>query len=104
MKKLSIYVVTAFFLVSFAPFQLSATSKPDPITAIPNRSVQSDRETVLLARLDEINAMDKSNMGRFEKKELRKETRSIKNQLNNGGVYLSVGAIIIIVLLLILLL
>lgn len=41
-----------------------------------------------------------------EKKELRKEVRAIKTTLksSNGGVYLSVGAILIIVLLLILLL
>ncbi len=57
-------------------------------------------------RLEEIKAMDKSEMTRAEKKELRKEVRSIKADLkaSNNGVYLSVGAIIIIILLLILLL
>jgi hypothetical protein len=41
-----------------------------------------------------------------EKKELRKEVRTIKAQLkaSNNGVYLSVGAIIIVILLLILIL
>ena len=50
--------------------------------------------------------MDKSDMSRAEKKELRKEVKEIKTDLKStgNGVYLSVGAIIIIVLLLILLL
>lgn len=60
----------------------------------------------LINRLEEIKAMDKSNMTRSEKKALRKEVRSIKEELKTagGGVYLSIGAIIIIILLLILIL
>ena len=56
-------------------------------------------------RLEEIKAMDKSELSSSEKKELRKEVKSIKSQLRStgNGVYLSVGAIIIIVLLLIIL-
>ena len=50
--------------------------------------------------------MDKSKMSSPEKRQLRKEVRTIKSTLNvlGEGVYLSVGAIIIIILLLILLL
>jgi hypothetical protein len=50
--------------------------------------------------------MDKSQLSKTEKKELRKELRGLKKQANalGGGVYLSVGAIIIIILLLILIL
>jgi hypothetical protein len=60
----------------------------------------------LTLRLDEINAMDKSELKASEKKNLRKEVRSINHNLKTigGGVYLSVGAVIIIVLLLIILL
>ena len=59
-----------------------------------------------LVRLQEIKDMDKENLSRAEKKELRREVKEIKKELKAGtqGVYLSVGAIIIIVLLLILLL
>jgi len=42
-----------------------------------------------------------------EKKELRKEVRSIKSELNelsDGGIYLSAGAVIILIILLIILL
>ena len=60
----------------------------------------------LMHRLEEIKSMDRSNMTRTEKKALRKEVKSIKKELatSGGGVYLSVGAIIIIILLLILIL
>lgn len=57
-------------------------------------------------RVDEIKSMDKSNMSKAEKKALRKELRDMKQEARgiSGGVYLSVGAIIIIILLLILIL
>ena len=50
--------------------------------------------------------MDKTALKSAEKRELRKEVRSIKKEISNlgGGVYISVGAIIIILLLLIILL
>ncbi len=60
----------------------------------------------LLQRLEEIRGMNKSELTRMEKKGLREEVRGIRKEMKSisGGVYLSVGAIIIIVLLLILLL
>ncbi len=60
----------------------------------------------LLNRLNEINAMNKSNLKSSDKKNLRTEVRSIRDQLRarDGGIYLSVGAVIIIVILLIILL
>ncbi len=43
--------------------------------------------------------MDKLELKFFEKRELQKEVNLIKKQLrkNNGGVYLSSGAVIIII-------
>ncbi len=71
-----------------------------PIATVNNRS------TELLTRLNEIKNIDKSNLTRVEKKELRIELRNIKKEMKSSGsgVYLSVGAIIIILLLLIILL
>ena len=56
--------------------------------------------------VDEIRAMDKSTLTRVERKELRKELRTINTELKSTGnsIYLSIGAIIIIILLLILIL
>ncbi|MBT8290917.1 MAG: hypothetical protein KJO93_08770 [Muriicola sp.] len=60
---------------------------------------------VMLNRLEEIKAMDKSDLKRAEKKALRKEVRAIKTQLRTtgNGIYISAGALIIILLLIILL-
>ena len=64
------------------------------------------RAQVLTQRLEEIRGMNKSEMTRLEKKSLRNEVKDIKKEMKvmSGGVYLSVGAIIIVILLLILLL
>jgi hypothetical protein len=57
-------------------------------------------------RVDEIKAMDKSSLSSSERKALRKELRHMQKEAKvmRGGVYLSVGAIIIIILVLILIL
>lgn len=58
------------------------------------------------ARVTEIKEMDKSELTRTERKALRKELREMQKEARavKGGVYLSVGAIIIIILVLILIL
>jgi hypothetical protein len=50
--------------------------------------------------------MDKTKLNASEKKNLRKELKATKNRLKeiSGGVYISVGAVILIVILLIILL
>jgi hypothetical protein len=56
-------------------------------------------------RLEEIKAIDKSTLSKAEKKALRGEVKAIKKEMKEigGGVYLSVGAVILIVLLIVLL-
>lgn len=77
----------------------------DPV-AVTAKDSEAARAKILIERLEEIKAMDKSSLTRVEKKELRKEVRTIKADLKStgNGIYLSIGAIIIIILLLILLL
>lgn len=55
-------------------------------------------------RVDEIKAMDFSTMDKEEKKDVRMELKEMKEEAKRagGGVYISVGAIIIILLILIL--
>ena len=58
-------------------------------------------------RVKEIKAMDKSKMTKEERKALRMELRQMNKEAHSmgyGGVYISVGALIIIILLLILIL
>jgi len=73
---------------------------PSSITSI----AQSE---ALEERLYEISAMDISSLNGPEKIALRSEVKSIKKELqalDNGGLYISVGAAIIIILLLIIIL
>ena len=105
MKKVSFYLMMMVLSLSVVPTQMLAAEKTP--TSIANNPKEVSAEVkVLLNRLDEIKAMDKSSLNSTEKKELRKEVRAIKEELKSSGngVYLSVGAIIIVVLLLILLL
>lgn len=90
----------------FLTFPLSAHANLGSADKLNDTKEVSAEARILINRLEEIKALDKSDMTSTEKKALRKEVRSIKQSLKEvgGGVYLSVGAIIIIVLLLILLL
>lgn len=69
-------------------------------------TTESARAQELMVRLENIKEMDKTEMTRLEKKELRNEVKEMKKEMKaiSGGVYLSIGALIIIILLLILLL
>ena len=68
-------------------------------------AVETAYANALVDRLNEIKEMDMSAMSSSEKNELRKEVRAIeKEQRPSGGVYISVGGVILIILLLILLL
>ncbi|HLA55111.1 MAG TPA: hypothetical protein VK623_03355 [Flavobacterium sp.] len=106
MRKSVFLFMMALMSLTFVPSYANAIPT-DPVTSTTkNDEANAARAKVLLNRLDEIKAMDKSEMSRSEKKALRKEVRAIKGELaaTGNGIYLSIGAIIIIILLLILLL
>jgi len=73
-------------------------------TPVKNEIPKEVRAKQIESRLFEIREMSKTNLSTTEKKELRKEVKSLKKEARKSGIYLSIGAIIIIVLLLILLL
>lgn len=102
MKNPKVLIVLAMILLSTLPVQLKAGPNP---AATPT-TVESAQAQKLLTRLDELKATNKSAMSTMEKLEMRKEVRSINKELKTlgGGVYLSVGAIIIILLLLVIIL
>ena len=63
------------------------------------------RITQMKQRVQEIKAMDKSQLSREDKKALRKELRDMNKEsraMGGGTIYISLGAAIIIVLLIIL--
>jgi hypothetical protein len=77
-----------------------------PSTAPATTSSESANAATWNSRLTEISDMDKSNLTPTEKKDLRKEVRTIKanRKAASGGIYLSAGAIILLAILLVLLL
>lgn len=103
MKKL-IYTLALIFTLGVSSNSVSAATVKDKVELTADQKVQLEKIT---NRVEEIRAMDKSDLSRSERKELRKELKEMKQQaraVGGGGVYLSVGAIIIIILLLILIL
>jgi len=101
MKKITLCFMILLLSLTFQPI-VSNAANPSSALVITNTTEGKD----LLRRLNEINAMDKSNLKSSDKKNLLAEVRSIRENLKakDGGIYLSVGAIIIILLLIIILL
>ncbi len=101
MKKL-IYVALSFFLLIGSVNVASATVKKDqPLT-----EQQQAQLKTLTNRVEEIRNMERSNLTREQKNQLRTELRDMKKQANaisNGGIYLSITAILVIILILLLL-
>ena len=116
MKKFSFSLMALFLLMTIAPANLSASTEPAATTVVSAKAIVNNDVNVMVSRVEAIKVMDKSELTSAEKKELRKELRTIKSNLSasskadltatgtGGGLYLSVGAIIIIILLLIILL
>jgi len=104
MKSVKMYLIAILLILSFAPSSVYAKDKV--VATTEEIKANKEKANTLIARLYEIDAMDKSKLSGPEKKQMRKEVRSIKKTLTEmgEGVYLSVGGIIIIILLLILLL
>ena len=106
MKKKEIYLATAILFLLASPYQSQSKEIIKGTIEQTTATNVTTQDESLLLRLNEINEMDKSELKSSEKRELRKEVRTIKHKLehNHGGIYISVGAAIIIVLLLIILL
>ena len=86
-------------------------SEPAPVTesAATSTTVETKLSTEEMAsltkRVEEIRDMDKSGMTRIEKKELKNELKSTKENIRRSGgyVYIGTGTLILIILLIILL-
>jgi hypothetical protein len=104
MKKSRVLNMALLILTLIFASPLVSSAKTESVTITANTG--AERTEQLVARLEEIKGMDTKKMTRSEKKALRSEVRTIKKELavTGGGIYLSVGALILIALLLILLL
>ena len=109
MKKTTLSLMMIALSLTFLPTTMSAkTTEPTAISSLaPEGKAVPAEVKVMYDRLEEIKNIDKSELTSSDRKALRKEVRAIKTNLKasgHGGVYLSLGAIIIIILLLIILL
>ena len=106
MKKLAVCAMAILMLFAFSPVQLNAATEPAPLATAAPVAIARIESSQLIERLDEIKEMDRSSLNYSQKKELRKEVRSIKSELKQrgDGIYISVGAALIIIILLIILL
>ena len=100
-------IFVLLLLVCFSVFNVNKVqANPPKEKGLVLSIVQKEEEKLMVSRLYEIHQMDKSHLTTTDRKALRKEVKSIKAKMSEmkGGVYLSVGAVIIIILLLILIL
>jgi hypothetical protein len=90
MKTLKVWIVTVILLLTFMSTQ--AIASPDPgHRDSTGRATESDEVMVILARLDEISAMDKSTLTPSEAKDLQKEVKASEKRIKRirGGVFSS---------------
>jgi uncharacterized ferredoxin-like protein len=81
----------------------AATENTTAVVKAENK-LTAEEITVLTARVEEIRNMDKSDMTSLEKRELRKEMKGIKENVNKNGevIYISGGTLLLIILIIIL--
>lgn len=103
MKRLAFFLAVMFTFTAFAPSVMAEPIKKDKDETELSPEDEARLEE-MKARVEEIKAMDFSEMSKEERKEVRDELRSMKKEAKTmgGGIFLSVGAIIIILLILIL--
>ncbi len=104
-KKITRPIIILLTCALFVP-ALQASGSTDPGQQSRKPATEDPRAIQLTNRLEEIKKLDKSVMSGSEKKTLRKEVREIRKEMKqmNGGVYLSVGALLIVILILVLIL
>jgi hypothetical protein len=97
--------MTMILSLTFLPLQASA-SNTVPSDSLATTKTESAEVNTLVMRVNEIKEMDKSKLNASEKRDLRKELRATRNRLKeiSGGIYISVGALILIIILLVVLL
>lgn len=103
MKKFSLFLL---FALLFASSEMVMAKEGRPADKKELTAQQQVQLAEITRRVEEIRAMDLGSLNRQDRKELKNELQELKKEAKvmKGGVYLSVGAIIIIILVLILIL
>lgn len=107
-KTIFIGILMMFTLSSTIVFAAKNDSKAKTETAAvlakTENKLSAEEVALLTKRVEEIRSMDKSDMTVTEKRELRKELKGIKENVNRNGevIYISGGTILLIILIIIL--
>ena len=109
-RKIVFFLSVLLFLFNFRGYSNGPSGGSAPVTlpskeALANMTEEQKQALVqqMNERVEYIKEMDKSELTKAERKELRTELRGMKKEARQvSGVYISVGALIIIILLLIL--
>jgi hypothetical protein len=102
MKKISTSMLMLMLALALPGISHASNKSPKEVAPI-SEPMPIEESNLLMQRLEEIKAIDKSDLNSTEKKELRNEVKTINKRLSSGGVYISIGGVIIILLLLIIL-
>lgn len=99
------FLLTTGVVNSYAAISDKDLPKKERIENMTDEQKKTRLEEIRV-RVSEIKEMDKSGLSKAERKAVRKELKEMRKESKEmkGGVYLSVGAIIIIILVLILIL
>jgi peptidoglycan hydrolase CwlO-like protein len=102
-KAIFIALLMIFTMVSTSTFANKAESKSIAPVATENK-LSAEDVSRMNKRVEEIRSMDKSEMTGSEKRELRKESKGIKENVRRSGevIYISGGTLLIIILIIIL--
>ena len=102
-KTIFIAIMMIFTLGATTTFAAKNDSKSTAPVATENK-LTTEELTQMKNRVEEIRDMDKSEMTSTEKRELRNESKAIKENVRKGGevIYLSGGTILLIILIILL--
>lgn len=102
-KAIFIAFLMIFTMVSSSTFANKAEAKTVAPLATENK-LSAEEVSRMNKRVEEIRSMDKSEMTGSEKRELRKESKGIKENVRRSGevIYISGGTLLIIILIIIL--
>ena len=96
-----------FLILILMVFSFAVEAAHTPLRPKINPPAQPEQRIAeIKTRMDEIKALDKSQLTQEERKELRQELKAIKNEAQrlSGGVYFAAGAILVLVIVLLLVL
>ena len=109
MRKIIFFGILMIFTLSstlaFAGKTVSNTASENTAVLVKTEKKLSAEEiAVMTTRVEEIRNMDKSEMTVLEKRELRKELKGIKENVNKNGevIYISGGTLLLIILIIVL--